>query len=110
MVEALKEAVARYGKPEAMNTDQDLDASRCLQENSCRYWTGGAILPLFTERLWRSPKQKAVCPYELQDGFLAKRVTGRWTRFHNAERPSSAPEKRTPNDAGLELAQMTRAA
>ena len=64
----------------------------------------------FIERLWRSLKQEAVYLHELQDGFQAKRVIDSWIGFYNAERPHTALDKRTPDDAYFDPIQMNQAA
>ena len=65
---------------------------------------------IFIERLWRSLKQEAVYLHELQDGFQTKRVIDEWLEFYNAERPHTAFDKRTPNDAYFEATQINQAA
>ena len=65
---------------------------------------------IFIERLWRSLKQEAVYLHELQDGFQAKRVIDDWFGFYNADRPHTALDKRTPDDAYFEPIQMNKAA
>ncbi|MBU2867298.1 integrase core domain-containing protein [Pacificibacter marinus] len=44
-------------------------------------------------------KQEAVYLHELQDGFQAKRVIKDWISFYNSERPHTALDKRTPDNA-----------
>ena len=65
---------------------------------------------IFIERLWRSLKQEAVYLHELQDGFQAKRVIKDWIRFYNTERPHTALDKRTPDDAFFDTEQSQKAA
>jgi putative transposase len=130
-VEALNEAITKYGKPEIMNADQgsqftgtawittltdakikismdgrgryldNIFPSRGLHSNHCQ-----AVI----ERLWRSLKQEAVYLHELQDGFQAKRVIDSWIRFYNAERPHTSLDKRRPDNAYFGAIQMTHAA
>jgi putative transposase len=54
---------------------------------------------IFIEWLWRSLKQEAGYLHQLQDFFQAKRMIDIWIRFYNAERPHTALEKQTPDDA-----------
>jgi putative transposase len=54
---------------------------------------------VFIERLWRSLKYEAVYLHELADGFKAQRVIGEWMDFYNTERPHSALNGRTPEEA-----------
>jgi len=130
-VEALEEAIVRYGKPEIMNTDQgsqytgagwittlikagikvsmdgrgryldNIFPSRRLQANDCR-----AVI----ERLWRSLKQEAVYLHEINDGFQAKRIIDNWIGFYNSERPHTALDKRTPDTAYFGQAEILKAA
>ena len=37
--------------------------------------------------------------YELDNGFTTRRVIGDWIRFYNTERPHSALDGKTPNEA-----------
>ncbi len=64
---------------------------------------------IFIERLWRSLKQEVVYLHELQDGFQAKRVIDSWIGFYNAERPHTALDKRTSDDAYFDPIQMNQA-
>ena len=106
-VEALAEALGRYGRPEIFNTDQgsqftgrdftgalkDADVAISM-DGRCRYMDN-----IFIERLWRSLKYEAVYLHELTDGFKAERVIGEWIDFYNAERPHSALAGATPAEA-----------
>jgi len=60
---------------------------------------------IFIERLWRSLKQEAIYLVEISHGFQARRVIKKWITFYNTERPHSALDRQTPDDAywaGLE--------
>ena len=106
-VEALKEALARYGKPEIFNTDQgsqftSLDFTAVLKDAKVTISMDGrgrCLDNIFFERLWRSLKYEAVYLHELTDGFAAQRVIGEWIGFYNRERPHSAMHGRTPAEA-----------
>jgi putative transposase len=65
---------------------------------------------IFIERLWRSLKQEAGYLHQLQDFFQAKRMIDSWIGFDNAERPHTALEKQTPDDACFDAIQMNQAA
>ena len=67
-------------------------------------------LPAMIERLWRSLKQEAVYLHELTDGFVAERVIRKWITFYNSDRPHTALEKRTPNEAYFDSDKMKKAA
>ncbi len=106
-VEALEEAIARYGPPEIVNTDQGsqftgADWITTLREADVRISMDGRgryLDNIFIERLWRSLKQEAVYLSELQDGFQAQKVIDEWIGFYNTERPHSALEHQTPVEA-----------
>ena len=106
-VEAVAEALARYGKPEIFNTDQGsqftsfeftgvLKDAEITISMDCR---GRYMDNIFIERLWRSLKYEAVYLHELTDGFKADRVIGEWIDFYNTERPHSIHGGRTPAEA-----------
>ena len=106
-VEALREAMAEYGKPEIFNTDQGsqftsqaftgaLDGAGIAISMDGR---GRCLDNIFIERLWRSLKYEAVYLHEMTDGFAAERVIGDWIAFYNTERPHSALGGATPAEA-----------
>lgn len=126
-VEALRDALARYGKPAIFNTDQggqftSLDFTgvlkdaeiaismdgrgRCL-DNPRQLFAASVI-----ERLWRSLKYEAVYLHETTDGFAAERVIGAWIEFYNTERPHFALGGKTPAEvyqAGRPMDMMDKA-
>lgn len=65
---------------------------------------------IFIERLWRSLEQEAVHLHELQDGFQAESVIKDWISFYNTERPHTALDKRSPNDAFFQTERSQKAA
>ena len=106
-VEALNEALPRYGKPEIFNTDQgsqftSFDFTGVLKDAGITISMDGrgrCMDNIFIERLWRSLKYEAVYLHELTDGFKAERVIGEWIDFYNTERPHSSLGCRTPAEA-----------
>jgi putative transposase len=117
-VEALEEAIAKYGKPEIMNTDQGSQFTGAawittLAEADVKISMDGRgryLDNIFIERLWRSLKQEAVYLHELQDGFQAKRVIKDWISFYNTERPHTALDKRSTDDAFFDTERTQKAA
>ena len=65
---------------------------------------------IFIERLWRSLKQEAVYLHELTDGFVAERVINEWIMFYNTDRPHTALDKRTPDEACFDSIELKKAA
>ena len=106
-LEALNEALARYGKPEIFNTDQgsqftSFDFTGLLKAAEVTISMDGrgrCMDNIFIERLWRSLKYEAVYLHELTDGFKADRVIGEWIDFYNTERPHSVHDGQTPAEA-----------
>jgi len=106
-VAALEEAIARFGPPEIMNTDQGAQFTgsawiTTLTDTGVRISMDGrgrCMDNIFIERLWRSLKQEAIYLEELTDGFKAHHVIRHWMTFYNTERPHSALERRTPKEA-----------
>jgi putative transposase len=106
-VEALNEALTRYGRPEIFNTDQgsqftSFNFTDALKDAGIRISMDGrgrCMDNIFIERLWRSLKYEAVYLHELTDGFKAERVIGDWITFYNTERPHSALAGQTPAEA-----------
>jgi len=106
-VEALNEAMAKYGKPEIFNTDQgsqftSFEFTGVLKDAGVAISMDGrgrCMDNIFIERLWRSLKYEAVYLHEMTDGFSAARVIGDWIAFYNTERPHSALSGATPAEA-----------
>ena len=106
-VEALNEALDRYGKPDIFNTDQgsqftSFDFTGVLKAAEVTISMDGrgrCMDNIFIERLWRSLKYEAIYLHELTDGFVAERVIAEWIDFYNTERPHSSFDGRTPAEA-----------
>ena len=117
-VEALEEAIAKYGKPGIMNTDQGSQYTGAgwittLTKADIKISMDGRgryLDNIFIERLWRSLKQEAVYLHEITDGFQAKRIIDNWNEFYNSERPHTALDKRTPDTAYFTQADIRKAA
>lgn len=105
-VEALEEAIARYGPPEIFNTDQGsqftADAwTGVLKENGIAISMDGKgrwMDNVFIERLWRSLKYECVYLNAFESGLQARRDIGRWLAFYNAQRPHSVFDGQPPDD------------
>lgn len=117
-IEALEEAVARYGAPEIMNTDQgsqftssefiatleangiaiSMDGKGCWRDN------------VFVERLWKSIKYEEVYLHAYDTVFDAKAGIARYVTFYNERRPHSSLDARTPDQAYFTSLSLTAAA
>ena len=116
--DALDEAITKYGPPEIMNTDQGSQFTglawiTTLTEADVKISMDGRgwhLDNIFIERLWRSLKQEAVYLHQLTDGFVAERVIREWITFYNTDRPHTALDKRTPEEAYFDGKKLTKAA
>ena len=116
--EALDEAIAKYGPPEMMNTDQGSQLTGAawittLTEAGVKISMDGRrryLGKIFIERLWRSLKQETVYLHELTDVFVAEHVIREWITFCNTDRPHTALDKRTPDEAYFDSKEIKKAA
>ena len=106
-LEALEEALARFGRPESFNTDQggQFTSPRftgVLQEAGVRISMGGRgrwLDNVFIERLWRSLKYECVYLHAFETGSELRAGLASWVGYYNAGRPHSALAGRTPDEA-----------
>ena len=97
-VEALNEAIHRFGPPEIMNTDQGSQFTSfawtdCLKRAGVKISMDGkgrCIDNIFIERLWRSLKYECVYLHAWETGSQARAGIGRWMNFYNRQRPHAA--------------------
>ncbi|WP_321829195.1 IS3 family transposase [Thalassovita sp.] len=97
-VEALNEAIAKFGPPEIMNTDQGSQFTSFawtdrLRRSGVRISMDGKgrfLDNIFVERLWRSLKYECVYLHAWEAGSEAKAGVGKWIEFYNRKRPHSA--------------------
>ena len=96
-VEALKEALAKYGTPEIFNTDQGSQFTSgawidVLPEAKVKISMDGKgrwIDNRMIERLWRSLKYECVYLQAFERGSKVKAGIGKCLTYYNAERPHS---------------------
>jgi putative transposase len=106
-LEALEEAMARFGRPEIFNTDQGSQFtsprfSGVLQEAGVRISMDGRgrwMDNIFIERLWRSLKYECVYLHAFETGSELRAGLTKWIGYYNAGRPHSALAGQTPNEA-----------
>ncbi len=106
-IEAVEEALARYGRPEIFNTDQgsqftSLDFTRLLTGNDIAISMDGKGAwrdNVFVERLWRSLKYEEVYLRAYDSVGEARRSIGRYFDFYNGKRPHSSLDRKTPDQA-----------
>ena len=97
-VEALEDALARYGKPEIFNTDQGSQFTGAaftgvLIKNGIAISMDGKGAwrdNVFVERLWRSVKYEEVYLRAYEGVSEARASIGRYLDFYNGRRPHSS--------------------
>ena len=117
-VEALQEALNRFGSPEIFNTDQGAQFtapafSAVLQAQGVRISMDGKgrwIDNVFVERLWRSVKYEEVYLHAYDSPREANAALERYFRFYNGRRPHQALDNRTPDEAYFAINEMRQAA
>jgi putative transposase len=104
-VDALEEALKRFGTPEIFNTDQGAqftaDAfTRPLRKRGIAISMDGkgrCLDNVFVERLWRSLKYEEVYTHAYDNAADARKGIGRYFDFYNHERPHQALGYQTPD-------------
>lgn len=106
-VEALQEALARYGKPEIFNKEQGsqftsaaftsvlIDAGIKISIDGKGSWRDN----IFVERLWRSVKYEEVYLRAYATVAEARASIGRYLGWYNGSRPHSSLDRQTPDQA-----------
>ena len=106
-IEAVEEALARYGRPEIFNTDQGSQFTataftEVLRRNEIAISMDGKGAwrdNVFVERLWRSIKYEEVYLRAYDSVAEARTSIGRYLAFYNGRRPHSSLDRRTPDQA-----------
>jgi putative transposase len=117
-VEALKEAIVKYGKPAIMNSDQGSqftgfewinalkDADVKISMDGKGRWIDNRMI----ERLWRSLKYECIYLNAFETGSETRAGIGKWIPYYNAERPHSTHGILTPDEAYDRKMEPTRSA
>lgn len=104
-VEALEEAIARYGAPEIFNTDQgsqftSTEFTDVLKANAIRISMDGKGCwrdNVFVERLWRTVKYEEVYLKAYDTVAAAKASLGTFFEYYNRRRPHQSLDDETPD-------------
>lgn len=104
-IEAVEEALSRYGKPEIFNTDQgsqftSLDFIKLLKDAEISISMDGKGAwrdNVFVERLWRSIKYEEVYLHAYETVSEARTGIARYLAFYNGRRPHSSLDRKTPD-------------
>jgi putative transposase len=106
-IEALEEALTRYGTPEIFNSDQGsqftshnftkvlLEQSIAISMDGKGAWRDN----VFVERLWKSVKHEEVYLKAYDSVREARSSIGKYLEFYNQKRPHSSLDDRTPDEA-----------
>jgi putative transposase len=106
-IEALEEALERFGKPEIFNTDQGSrftspQFTGVLRAAGVRISMDGRgrwMDNVFIERLWRSLKYECIYIHAFESGSALRAGLREWIGYYNARRPHSTLAGRTPDEA-----------
>lgn len=106
-VEALEEAISRYGAPEIVNTDQgsqftSADFVACVHRYGIALSMDGKGAwkdNVFIERFWRTLKYEEVYLRAYESVSAARESIRKYLAFYNARRPHTANDDLTPDAA-----------
>ncbi len=106
-VEAVEDALAKYGKPQIFNTDQGSQFTGTaftglLLKHEIKISMDGKGAwrdNVFVERIWRSVKYEEVYLRAYGGVAEARASIGRYLDFYNRKRPHSSLDARTPDHA-----------
>jgi putative transposase len=104
-VEAVEEAITRYGRPEIFNTDQGCqftsqEFTGLLKRHEIRISMDGKGCwrdNVFVERLWRSVKYEEVYLHAYESVSAARQGLERYFGLYNQRRPHSSLDGKTPD-------------
>lgn len=104
-IEALEEALTRFGAPEIFNSDQgsqftSMAFTSVLHREKIAISMDGRGAwrdNVFVERLWRSVKYEEVYLRAYGSVSEARASLGRYLTFYNGQRPHSSLDRRTPD-------------
>jgi putative transposase len=117
-IEAVEEAIAKYGAPEIFNSDQGSQFTSAaftglLRDNGIQISMDGKGAwrdNVFVERLWRSVKYEEVYLKAYDSVAQARASLGRYLGWYNTKRPHSSLDTRTPDQAYFDHAPLKQAA
>ena len=117
-VEALKEALCKYGAPEIFNTDQGCQFTSEAFTSVLKAWNVRISMDgkgrfkdnIFIERLWRTMKYERIYLKIYETGTELFKDLTIWVTHYNAERKHSSLDKRTPNEAYIQGLKKLKAA
>jgi putative transposase len=117
-LEAVEEAIERYGTPEIMNTDQGSQFTSqaftgLLKEHDIKISMDGKGSwrdNVFIERLWRSVKYEDIYLRAYDSASAVRTGLNRYFNFYNSRRPHSSLDGQTPDQVYFNSLPQTKAA
>jgi len=117
-IDAVEEALAKYGCPQIFNTDQgsqftSAEFTGLLISNGIEISMDGKGAwrdNVFVERFWRTIKYEEVYLHAYDSVAEARQSIGRYLEFYNGRRPHSALDQRTPDQAYFDWRPLRTAA
>jgi putative transposase len=106
-IEAVEEALTKYGRPDIFNTDQGsqftsaaftgvlLNNAIAISMDGRGSWRDN----IFVERIWRSVKYEEIYLKAYASVGEARASIGRYLDFYNGRRPHSSLDRQTPDEA-----------
>ena len=110
-IDALREAIAKYGKPLIFNTDQGsqftgenwIGVLKHHDINISMDGKGRALDNVMIERLWRSYKYEYLYLNSPENGQKLKEGTENWINFYNKNRFHQTLDRKTPDQVYQEV-------
>jgi putative transposase len=117
-VEALQEAMKKYGKPEIFNTDQgsqftSSEFTNVLKDAGIKISMDGRgrwMDNVFIERLWRSLKYECVYLHAFETGSQVRQGINEWMDLYNFRRPHETFDGHTPYEMYNQIINVNLAA
>lgn len=117
-IEALQEALDRFGIPCIFNSDQGSQFTsnaftESLKEKGIRISMDGKgryLDNIFIERLWRSIKYELIYLKSFEDGIHLKQEVKNWFNWYNMERPHQALDYQKPDQVYAKSLKIIEAA
>lgn len=113
-IEALEEAIEKYGKPKIFNTDQGSQFTseaftKVLKDSDIKISMDGkgrALDNIIVERLWRTVKYECIYPNGYENMLEIRVGLNKYFKKYNTERPHSSLDNRKPMEVYKEKLAM----
>jgi putative transposase len=110
-VEAVEEAIGRFGPPEIFNTDQGAQFTsqaftNLLKDHDIKISMDGrgrVLDNIFIERLWWTLKYQYLYLWSFDNGSQLRQGLDQWFHFYNQERSHQALDNLTPDEVYYDL-------